>query len=325
MSVDERSNSADPVRTYLAELAAQLDGSDPALRHDALIDAEVHLRTAERAGTPIDRAIADFGTPAEVARAYRESGGGGMAPPTSASRRPPGAPPDAPPHIGFASLPIVGVWAQPAAWGALLYFCGLGLALSVFYFTWAVILGTLSLGLMPLIIGPPLLVLLLASVRGLSSFEGKIVEFFLRVRMPRRTQPIAGLEGVGFWKRIGCWLRDVRSWMSLGYLVGNLPVSILFFTITFTLFIVSLSLLAAPVFYALDMPMFRNTGDSEFEVWMSGTLLSGPDGSGTISVVSVAPIFILGLALMTATLWVARGFGWVYGRVVQAIQVVRPQ
>ncbi|NBQ16326.1 MAG: hypothetical protein EBU31_17365, partial [Proteobacteria bacterium] len=32
----------------------------------------------------------------------------------------------------------------------------------------------------------------------------------------------------------------------------------------------------------------------------------------------------VGLALATATLWLARGFGWVYGHVVQAIQVARP-
>jgi hypothetical protein len=39
----------------------------------------------------------------------------------------------------------------------------------------------------------------------------------------------------------------------------------------------------------------------------------------------VVPVFILGLALMTGTLWLMRGFGFVYGRVVQAIQVTRPQ
>jgi hypothetical protein len=33
----------------------------------------------------------------------------------------------------------------------------------------------------------------------------------------------------------------------------------------------------------------------------------------------------MGLALMTGTLWLMRGLGFVYGRVVQAIQVARPQ
>ncbi len=329
MSADERipqqATGPDPVRVYVSQLAAALDGCDPALRHDALVDAEVHLRAAIEAGTPAERAIADYGTPVEVAHAYRESGGGAVTAQDRASSLPPGAPPDAGARRGLAAVPVIGVWARPDAWGALLYFGGIGLVLALFYVSFAVSFGALAIGLMPTVLGLPLLVLLLASVRGLSLFEGKVVEFFLRVRMPRRVQPVAGLAQVGFWKRIGCWLRDVRSWMSLGYLVGNLPVSVVFFTVTFTLFCVSVSFLAAPVFYALNVPMFRNTGDSEFEVWMFGMLLSGPEGNGTISGLAVGPIFILGLAFMTGTLWVARGFGWVYGRVVQAIQVARPQ
>jgi hypothetical protein len=42
--------------------------------------AGAHLCAAERAGTAVERAIAEFGTPAEVARAYRENlGAAGLA------------------------------------------------------------------------------------------------------------------------------------------------------------------------------------------------------------------------------------------------------
>ena len=41
------------------------------------------------------------------------------------------------------------------------------------------------------------------------------------LRMPRRTQPVAGADHVDFWQRIWCWLKDIRSWMSLGYLLGR--------------------------------------------------------------------------------------------------------
>jgi hypothetical protein len=34
---------------------------------------------------------------------------------------------------------------------------------------------------------------------------------------------------------------------------------------------------------------------------------------------------VIGFLLFTGTLWIARGFGWIYGHVVQAIQVARPQ
>jgi hypothetical protein len=46
-------------------------------------------------------------------------------------------------------------------------------------------------------------------------------------------------------------------------------------------------------------------------VWLPGT--------------AVLPTFLAGIALMTATLWLVRGLGWVYGHVVQAIQVARPR
>ena len=327
MSADEhtheRATVGDPIRAYLQQLAAELDGCDVALRHDAMIDAEVHLRSAVRSGATTERAIADYGAPAEIARAYRESTGAGPSLAAGASTPPPGAPPDAAAQRGFGSIPIIGVWAQPAAWGGLLYFGALGFALAIFYFIWVVTLGSLALGTMPLIIGPPLLVLLLASVRGLSLFEGKVVELLLRVRMPRRTQPVAGLEGVSFWKRIGCWLRDVRSWMSLGYLVGIFPVSTLLFTVTITLVALSAWLLAAPVFYALDMPIAQAAPGDGFVL---GSFLGvNSDGKIFLTGARVAPGFLMGLALMTGTLWLMRGLGFVYGRVVQAIQVARPQ
>lgn len=332
MSADDRTPQsaagADPVRTYVSQLAVALDGCDPAIRHDALVDAEVHLRSAVAAGTPAERAIAEFGTPAEVARAYRESGGGAsvreLAWPLP-SMQPPSAPPDATARHGLAAIPVIGVWAQPEAWGGLLYFGLLSLPLATAYFAWSMTLGVLALGSAPLVIGVPILVLLLASTRGISLFEGKLVERLLRVRMPRRTQPVVGSGTIGFWKRMGCWLRDVRSWMSLGYLVGILPVSTLLFAVTCTLCSVSVSFLAAPIIYLIDIPIARLPAGSDAGYWLFGTLV--PDATGRIMVpgTAVLPCFLAGVALATATLWLMRGFGWIYGRVVQAIQVARPQ
>jgi len=52
-----------------------------------------------------------------------------------------------------------------------------------------------------------------------------------------------------------------------------------------------------------------------------------PDADGVLQVPVGASISMLaiGLCLATATLWLMRGLGWVYGHVVQAIQVARPQ
>ena len=60
-------------------------------------------------------------------------------------------------------------------------------------------------------------------------------------------------------------------------------------------------------------------------ITLFGSLISRPDGSGAVSGMAVGPLFLLGVALMTGTLWLVRGFGWICGRVVQAIQVARPQ
>jgi hypothetical protein len=189
-----------------------------------------------------------------------------------------------------------------------------------------VVIGALSIGLSPIVIGIPLFVFLLGSARAICLFEGKVVELFLRVRMPRRTQPVEGVDHVGFWQRIWCWLRDVRSWMSLGYLLGNFPVSVVTFSVTFALTVTSLTLIAIPAVHLFGLPVGHVSGDdADVNFVFMGTPLV-PDNHGNVWI--TAPLALaslaVGLTLATATLWLARGFGWVYGHVVQAIQVARP-
>jgi uncharacterized membrane protein len=318
------------IRRYLAELDLALAGADAALRHDAIIDTEAHLRAATKGGTTAARAIAEFGTPTEIARAYRDSGATTPTRPADIAARidehtAPEAAAPAAPAGGFAAIPVIGIWAQPAAWGALLYFGVVGFALATAYFVWTVAIGGTALGLMPLLVGIPLLVLLLGSARALCLFEGKVVEALLRVRMPRRVQPVEGADSVGFWTRIGCWLRDIRSWLSLAYLLGNFPVSVAMFAVTVTLAAAGALLVATPVFWALDVPM-AHVEDVDGEVQFLWNRVT-PDAHGDVRVPAgmVVPSLVAGLALLTATLWLARGMGWVYGHVVQAIQVARPQ
>ncbi|MFM8698911.1 MAG: sensor domain-containing protein [Phycisphaerales bacterium] len=320
------------IRGYLAQLAAALEGCDAALRHDALLDAEAHLRAAVRAGTPAERAIADYGLPAEIARAYRDAddapapwrGGPASAPDAAGS---PLESPTAPvARRRFRRLPVIGVWAQPEAWGALLYFGVVGFVLATAYFVWTVSIGGVALGLLPTLLGFPIFVALLGSARALCLFEGRVVQALLGVRMPRRTQPVAGADSVGFWQRIWCWLRDVRSWMSLAYLLGNFPVSVATFVITLVLVVLSAVMLAVPILWGLGVPIGSRDGETDFQMQFLWMQLS-PDERGDVWLPggAVLPAFLAGLALMTATLWLMRGFGWVYGHVVQAIQVARPR
>lgn len=340
------SSSIDPLRAYLIQLAVALEGGDAALCHDALIDAEEHLRAAIAAGTPVSQALAEYGTPDEIAAAYLGSRVSRVAATMASSESAPApAPVPSPSPLPqptsplpetavskrrLRDIPIVGIWFHPVAWRALAYFGIVSFPLATIYFVWAVTVGSLAIGTVPTIVGLPLIVFLLGSARALSLFEGKVVEFFLGVRMPRRTQPIAGVgDGaakVGFWHRIWCWLRDLRSWLSLGYLVGNFPVSLACFIVTLILTVVSLAFILLPLFDVFGQPIGHVVGSDSVSLkflFFEAT----PDANGDVWLPAGAaiPSFLVGVLLFTATLWLVRGMGWVYAHVVQVIQVARPQ
>ena len=351
-------DAREQVMRYVAALETELAGCDPALRHDAVIDAETHLRSAIDGGMPAERAIAEFGTPREIARAYIDqdsqtygwrvhapepagpaAGAVSACSPGSPDGAAPGGPaspatpvrpaPQMPsPGPSLASrIPVVGIWLDPRAWGALIYFGAVGFVLSLGYFVWSVTMGALVLGMAPLIIGVPLLVLLLGSARALCLFEGKVVEALLGVRMPRRVQPVEGADSVGFWQRILCWLRDVRSWLSLAFLLGNFFISVCTFVLTITLCAVSVSMVLAPILSLVGAPITVQGDDLEPIVIHLLWWKLEPDADGVVHLPAGTSIAmaLAGLCLATATLWLMRGLGWVYGHVVQAIQVARPQ
>ena len=83
-----------------------------------------------------------------------------------------------------------GVIADPRAYGALLYMV-LAFATGIFYFTWVVTGLSLSLGLMILIIGIPLALLFLGSVRVLSILEGYLARGLLGAVRPPAMEPPA--------------------------------------------------------------------------------------------------------------------------------------
>lgn len=330
--------TVDPIAAYLSQLQHALVGVDSAIAHDALIDAETHLRAAIAAGRTPDQAIEAFGSPAEVARAYGESA------PSAGRTSPLGAgstsvPPFDAPLVDAQSvrtgplgrLPVIGVWFRLRAWSSLFYFLVPCFAIAVATFVWVVTVGSLALGTIPILIGLPLAVFLLGSVRAICLAEGKMVEFFLGVRMPRRVQPvqvltpIGGVAEVGFWQRIGCWLTDVRSWLSLAWALGNFFVATALFSLFVTLGALALAMVVVPLALALGIPVIHVEGDTT-EVQFLWERIK-PDANGVAHLAALTSLLssVLGLALATATLWLALGAGWVYAQVVKAIQVARPQ
>jgi len=287
---------AKDIDTYLRELQAALAGADPALVQDALFDAEEHLQaelaaveasrstSVEEAEARFATVVEGYGTPEEVAAAYMET-------PSEVGR---GAVGSAPTGVGAtATLPVAslagdaagvprtvtveptpataqkGVWtrffgvvADPGVYRALLYMI-LSLATGIAYFTIVVMGLSLSGGLIILVIGLPFLLLFLGVVRGMSLFEGRLVELLLGTRMPRR--PRAEPHGAGFVQRMWFWLKDGRTWVAMIYMVLQLPLGIVYFTVAVTGFSVGVYGIALPfVQLALGQTYLNYGVSSEF-------------------------------------------------------------
>jgi hypothetical protein len=291
------------VDEYLGLLRKALAGSDAAVVQDALADAEEHLRTALAQaidGNPNTSeaealtAIADkYGSPQEIAAAYRQME---VRLPASLGR---------PTYARQRSLlsRFFGVYADPRAWGALLYLF-LSLATGIAYFTWAVTGGALSLGLLVLIIGLPLAVLFLLSIRGIAFIEGRLVEALLGVRMPRRLR--FSDRKIGWWPKIKNLFTERTTWTALVYCILQLGLGIAYFTVFVVLVGLSVYLVAMPItVLVLDMPAYIILGDTEYlaETW-------------------AIPLFVLlGVLLLTTTMHLAKLVGKGHGALAKFMLV----
>ncbi|MEO8365209.1 MAG: sensor domain-containing protein [Pseudoxanthomonas sp.] len=288
---------------YLEQLRAALRGADPAMIQDALYDAEEYLRSelAEQSGKSEAEVIASvagsYGAPEEVAEIYRDT-----EVTVNRALRPP-----APRKRESVLGKFFGVVVDPRTYGALFYML-LSLATGVVYFTVVTTGVSLSLGLMILIIGIPLLVLFLALVRVLSLVEGRIVEVLLGERMPRR--PLYTQRGKGWLERIKEIFTDGRTWTAMLYFLLMLPLGIAYFTIAVTLLSVSLAFIAAPFSYFFTNPDFH-VSFSNYDLAANAPWL--------LPLLSVA-----GVVLLFATLHLARGIGKLHGLLAKHLLVRNP-
>jgi hypothetical protein len=290
------------VNEYLVQLKKELSGSDPAVIQDALVDCEEYLRI-ELANTidadpnvseadALPSIIEKYGSPVEIAAAYRDI----------EERVPAGI--HRPLHLAHRSAlsRFFGVFADPRAWGALLYLI-LSLGTGIIYFTWAVTGISLSLGLMVLIIGIPFTVLFLLSIRGIAYLEGRLVEALLGVRMPRKLQ-FSG-SNLGWWKRIKGLFSERGTWTAMLYSILQLPLGIFYFTLFVTLISVSLYFIATPVTEGiLNIPVVDS---DETEYHMANWLIPF--------------IFLAGIILITATMHLAKLLGRGHAKIAKAMLV----
>lgn len=315
------------VEQYLAQLRQALAGADPALIQDALYDAEEYLRSelAEQAGRDEAQVIAEvagsYGAPDEVAQIYLQTEVtvnralrlpalvNPYQPPTPVSVLAEGH--DAASGAAPAATPakrqpgwlrrVFGVYTDPTTYGALFYLL-LSLLTGVFYFTWAVVGASLSLSMLILIIGVPLLVLFLGSIRALAFIEGRAVETLLGVRMPRR--PNWQDPSTPWLKPIGAMFTDPRTWATLAYFLLMLPLGIAYFSVAVVGLSLSLSTLAAPL-----LGLLGNGG-----VYIGGMDLIEHPWTWPL-------LMLAGAVMLTATLHLARLLGRGHGHLAKHLLV----
>jgi hypothetical protein len=284
------------IDAYLEALKNEMQGTDSALMQDALADAREHLSTALavareqnadlKEGEALKSIIEEYGTPEETASAYKE-----VERRTSPSLK-------QPEKSKSWIIRFFGVYADPRAWGALLYML-IAFVTGIFYFTWAVTGLSLSITLAIFIFGLPLALLFLLSVRGLALLEGRLVEALLGMRMPRR--PLFSHQGMKWFDRLKALLTDKATWLMLVYMFVQFVLGTTYFVILVTVLSFSLSLIAVPFLQGLiHQPLIDLNGARYFI----------PSWS--------YPIFILsGALLWTIFMNIARGIGQLHGQLAK--------
>jgi hypothetical protein len=292
----------DAIHDYLVKLRAALAGADRATIQDALSDAEEHLTTAlEQAlgtepglapETALGTIIETYGAPEEVAAAYKE-----MENMTPLALAIPGLAVVSPRRHRF-----FGVLGDVRTYGSLLYML-LSLVTGIFYFTWAATGLSLSAGLIVLIIGLPFVAAFLLSARGIALVEGRIIEGVLGERMPRRGAFFR--RDLGYWGGFKALVGDRTTWSAILYMILQLPLGILYFTIMITLIAISLSLFAMPILhYVFNFPIVQTHHHSYYLPGWS------------------MPIVVMGgFLLAIVTLHVARGIGRLHARYAKKLLV----
>jgi hypothetical protein len=284
------------ITEYLDKLKEEMRGCDPAIIQDALSDAEEHLQNAlEEAsvGSPeiseqaaLESSIERYGTPMEVASAYREI----------ESRMRPALAPSEPARTKKRSFwtKFFGAAGESRTWGAFLYILISGLT-AVVYGTWALLGGAFSLFSLVLIIGIPVTGLFLLSLREIALVEGRLIEALIGIRMPRK--PVFLRRGLNWRQKYKALVTESHTWKIFAYLILHFPLGFTYFFITFILLSLSLKFALYPVwFWVLGRPLITLNQPFYPNPWF------------------IPLIAVCGIALFFASLHLIRFIGRLHGR-----------
>ncbi|MBT3754724.1 MAG: sensor domain-containing protein [Candidatus Cloacimonetes bacterium] len=251
---------------FLSVIKQELKGSDKALIQDVLSDAEEHIRTSMENALnaeekiseedALEQAIESYGDHSEIIAEYKKMDDylkPILAPSVEVDERP-----------WWKKFLLV--IADPRAWGASLYMV-ISMLTGIIYFTWAITGLSTIIPLLIFIIGIPLAGFFLLSVRGIALLEGRIVELMLGIRMPRKSMFVANDKG--WWGKFKALISSGITWKTLIYMILQMPLGIVYFTLVVTLFSVSISLVAAPILELIfHLPMEINGTDAYTHKWL---------------------------------------------------------
>jgi hypothetical protein len=156
---------------------------------------------------------------------------------------------------------------------------------------------------MILIIGLPFCLLFLGSTRLLSLVEGRIVETLLGVRMPRR--PVHPGGSRPFKERVIEVFTDRRTWTTLLYMVLQLGLGIVYFTLFIGVIGIAATLILSPV-------ELLGLG----HIWVDFG-----DGPVTFSMLWTPILMVLGVFVLVGFMHLARGIGYMHGHIAKHLLV----
>jgi signal transduction histidine kinase len=135
---------------------------------------------------------------------------------------------------------------DPRTYGRILYML-LALPLGVAEFSVLVTAISFGFGTAITLIGIPVLIGTVWAWRWLAELERRLIGRLVGVHIPSPYRPDP--EGGRWWRRIAARLSDPATWKDLAFLLLQLPLGILSFTVTVTVLGVGLGLLFAPAYY----------------------------------------------------------------------------
>ena len=170
----------------------------------------------------------------------------------------------------------------------------LALPLGVIEFSFLVTAISLGFGTAVTLIGIPVLIGTVWAWRWIAELERSLIGRLVGVEIPSPYRPDP--EGGRWWRRVAARLADPATWKDLAFLLLQLPLGILSFTVTVTVLGLGLGLLFAPAYYwSLD----------------SGDFIAGLDVDTLAKAIAGVPIggliLLVGIPGLSA---LGRLYGW---------------